>query len=183
MAQPNADYHGLRFWLALIFSGQPEAGIEFAQRAIRQNPTFLGRPFYLMGLAEFALGNPDLAVQHVERAIQQAPGNKADFSGILAAAYGTLARAEQAEAAFEAFSEGYLNRSMVAWSARSDAFANPQFHTWRRIGLAWSVYSFPFADPNVLDRLAEGFRAAGASAGVGGYLPLNAINRLIGPEI
>jgi hypothetical protein len=55
--------------------------------------------------------------------------------------------------------------------------------TWRRIDLAWSVYSFPFADPNVLDRLADGFRVAGASAGVGGYLPLNATNRLTDPKI
>jgi TolB-like protein/Flp pilus assembly protein TadD len=215
-AQPNADIHVLRSWLALkkhqhrravtearqalvlkpndadalealaealIYSGQPEAGIEFAQRAMRQNPTLLGRPFYLMGLAEFALGNPDMAVRHVERAIQQAPGRTADFSGLLAAAYGTLGRAGRAEAAFDAFSEGFLNRPKLAWSVRSESFANPRFHTWSRIDLAWSVYSFPFADNTVLDRLAEGFKVAGAAAGLGGYLPLSTPNRLTGPEI
>ncbi len=41
---------------ALIYAGQPEEGIEFAQQALRQNPTLRGRPLYLMGLGEFALG-------------------------------------------------------------------------------------------------------------------------------
>ncbi|MCH8883835.1 MAG: hypothetical protein IIA41_10105, partial [SAR324 cluster bacterium] len=43
---------------ARIYAGQPRSGIELAQKAMRQNPTLLARPFMLMGLAEFALGNP-----------------------------------------------------------------------------------------------------------------------------
>lgn len=151
MAQPNADFHVLHSWLALnkhqhdraiieakqalklnpndadalealaealIYARQPKAGIEFAQRAMRQNPTLLGRSLYLAGLAEFALGNPNGTIQYVERTIDQTPRKKADFSGILAVAH-----------------------------------------------------------------LAKGFRVAGASAGAGGYLPLDATNRLTGSEI
>ena len=49
--------------------------------------------------------------------------------------------------------------------------------------LAWSVFSYPFADRNVLERLAGGFKAAGAPESVGGYLPLHAANKLSGSEI
>jgi TolB-like protein/class 3 adenylate cyclase/Flp pilus assembly protein TadD len=216
MAEPNADFHVLRSWLALrkrqhdraiaeaeqalelspndadaleamaealIYVGQPEAGMEFAQRAMRQNPTLLGHPLYLMGLAEFALGNSEKAIEHVEGAMRQAPARKADFSGILAAAYGELGIAEQAKAAFAAFGQGLLNRPTLAWTVYLESAANPRFHTWRRIGLAWSVYSYPFANRAVLDRLASGFKVAGASVGIGGYLPLDAINKLSGTEI
>jgi tetratricopeptide (TPR) repeat protein len=168
---------------ALIYAGQAEAGMGFARRALRQNPTLLGRPFYLMGLAEFALGNPEGAVRHVEQALRHAPGRRADFSGLLAASYGLLDRIEEAEAAFEDFGRGFLNRPRLAWQAQSEAFANPRFHTWRRVGLAWSVFAFPFADPDVLVRLAGGLMAAGAAAGVGEYLALDDSNRLPGPEI
>ena len=40
---------------ALIHAGQPKQGMDFAQRAMRQNPSLLARPLYLMGLAEFAI--------------------------------------------------------------------------------------------------------------------------------
>ncbi len=46
---------------AQIYAGRPNAGLELAKKAIRQNPTLLARPFLLMGLEEFALGNPDKA--------------------------------------------------------------------------------------------------------------------------
>jgi TolB-like protein/Flp pilus assembly protein TadD len=168
---------------ALIYAGQAKAGIKFANRAMRQNPSLLGRPIYLVGLAEFAQGNPEKAVENLELAIREAPSRKADFAGILAAALGELGRAEQAEAAFRSFSQGILNRPSMAWSVKPEAFANPRFHTWRRLDLAWSVYSYPFADRGVLERLAAGFEAAGAPSSVGGYLPLGATNALRGPEI
>ncbi len=41
---------------------------------------------------------------------------------------------------------------------------------------------FPFSGPGVLDRLAQGFKVAGARA-FSGYLPLHLTNRLSGPEI
>jgi adenylate cyclase len=168
---------------ALIYAGQPKAGIEYAKKAMRQNPTLLGRPLYLMGLAEFALGSAQRAIGHLEHAIREAPSKKADFAGILAASYGELGRSEQAEAAFESFGQGILNRPSMAWSVKSEAFANPRFHTWRRIDLAWSTYSYPFADRRVQKRLADGFKVAGASESVGGYLPLHAANELSGSEI
>jgi hypothetical protein len=201
MAQPNTDVHVLRSWLALrkhqhglaiaeaeqglklspndtealealsealIYSGQPERGIELAERAMRQNPTLFARPLYLLGLAEFALGHPDKAIEHLNRALRQAPG-EANFSGLLAAAYGELGLVEQAKAAFETFILGWSERFAEAGgSARS---------------LSISVSIYPFSNPGVLDRLANGFRVAGARVGIGQYLPLHSTNRVSGPEI
>ena len=51
------------------------------------------------------------------------------------------------------------------WSVFKQIFAdhwdgfkqvNPRYHTWQRVGLAWAVYAHPFADPKVLERLAQG---------------------------
>lgn len=193
MAQPNADFHVLRSWLAsnkrqhdraiaeaeralalspngadaleamaaaLIYSGRPKEGMEFVQKAMRQNPTLLGRPLYLMGLAEFALGNPDKAVELLERATALAP-DQTDFAGVLAAAYGELGRTEQAKAAYGTWGQGFVGRSP---------------------NVAWSMAMHPFSQQSVLDRLANGFKGAGASS-VFGYLPLHTKNRLSGSEI
>jgi Tfp pilus assembly protein PilF len=197
MSHPNADYHILRSWLALkkhqhdraiaeaeqalelnpnnpealealaeafIYAGQPKAGIELAERAARQNPTSLGRALYLMGIGEVALENPAKALKYLNRAMQQAP-NETYFSGILVAIYGALGRNEEAETAFEFFQQ-------------QGDFAGKDF---LRLGQIVSLY--PFSDPNVLDYLANSFKAAGVPVGIGGYLPLHKMNEMSGSEI
>ena len=149
---------------ALIYSGRPKEGIAFAQRTMRLNPTHLGRPLYLMGAAEFALGNSDKAVEQLERGREHAP-NSTRLAGFLAAAYGELGLTEQAKAAFKVF------RHNIAVGLHS---------------LPFSVALYPFTQDGVLVRLAKGFRVAGAIVmdPIGpGYLPLHATNKLSGPEI
>jgi TolB-like protein/class 3 adenylate cyclase/Flp pilus assembly protein TadD len=147
---------------AQIYAGQPKAGIELAERAMRQSPTLLARPFLLMGLAEFALGNPDKAAEHIERAFELGSG-EIDYAAILAAAYGKLGHIDQAKAAFDNFRQGYV----------LDHSPN----------VAQSMGQFQFSDPSVLERLAEGLKLAGVRVGIGGYLPLHEMNRLSGAEI
>ena len=147
---------------AQIYAGQPKVGIELAQSALRQNPTLVARPFLLMGLAEFALGNPDKAAEYIERAFGLG-SEEVDYAGILVAAYGELGRIDQAEAAYDIFGAG----------------VTPS----RPPHLAWSMVFFPFSDRSVLERLAEGFKLAGVNVGIGGYLPLHEMNKLGGPEI
>lgn len=168
---------------ALIYAGRSDEAMPYIQDAERSNPLLLARPYYLRGLAEFASGDPGRAVEHLERAIELAPGGRTDFSGILAAAYGELDRTNEAEAAFEAYKIKFLNRPARSSTMSAQPFTNPRYHTWRRFGLAWAVYSHPFARREVLDRLARGFEKAGAWAGVGKYLPLHEENRLAGDEI
>ncbi|MDH3692810.1 MAG: hypothetical protein OEU36_25570, partial [Gammaproteobacteria bacterium] len=195
-AQPLADVYVVRSWLALnkhqqkqaiaeakralelnanevdalealalsqIYAGQPESGIELVKRAMRQNPTLLARPFLLMGLAEFALGNTDRAVDHIKRAFELG-SEEILFAGILAAAYAELGIIDQAEAAFEVFRQIYI-----------------------RPDLSRMMINFPFANSDVLQRLAKGLALSGAkvwySAEDGGYVPLNEANKLSGAEI
>ncbi len=168
---------------ALIYSGRPQDGILQAQQAMAQNPLLLGRPLYLIGLAEFALGNPDQTILRLARAIELAPAHRPEFSGLLAAAYGELGRAAEAEAAFAVYREGLLNRPALAWSVAPQPFVNPRSNTWWRVDLAWAVYAHPFASREVLERLAKGLKVAGATSGIGGFLPIYAENRLSGEEI
>ena len=131
---------------------------------MRQDPMLLARPFLLMGLAEFALGNPDKAAEHIERAFDLG-SEEIDYAGILAAAYGELGRIDPAKAAFDMFRQGYVNPP----------------------DLARSMVPFPFSDADVLERLAEGLEFTGLkiwfSREDGGYLPLHRLNRLSGAEI
>jgi tetratricopeptide (TPR) repeat protein len=145
---------------AQIFAGEPKAGLELAQSVWRQNPTRATRPFLLMGLAEFALGNPDKAVEHIERAFELG-SEELHYAVVLAAAYGELGRIDQAKAAFDVYRRG-------------EPF---------QPDLTQSMVVFPFSDRSVLERLAEGLKLAGVSVGVGDYLPLHEKNRLSGPEI
>jgi TolB-like protein/class 3 adenylate cyclase len=149
---------------AQIYAGQPQAGIELAERAMRQNPTLLTRPFLLMGLGEFALGHFDRAADRIEQAFELG-SEEIRYKGILAASYGLLGRTDRAQAAFAAFRQSFA--------------AAPD--------LARSMSVFPFADASILERLAEGLELAGAQTWFprkdGGYLPLSASNRLSGAEI
>jgi tetratricopeptide (TPR) repeat protein len=118
----------------------------------------------LMGLAEFTLGSSDKAVEHIERAFELG-SEEIVYAGILAAAYGELGRIDQATEAFDMFQRAYANQPELARS------------------MVW----FPFSDPYVLERLAEGLELAGAKVYYtredGGYLPLHELNRLSGAEI
>jgi tetratricopeptide (TPR) repeat protein len=168
---------------ALIYSGRPQDGMLQAQRAMARNPLLLGRPLYLLGLAEFALGNPDQTILRLARAIELAPAHRPEFSGLLAAAYGELGRAAEADAAFAVYQQGLLNRPALAWSVAPQPFENPRYHTWWRVDLAWAVYAHPFTSREVLARLAKGLEVAGATSGIGGFLPVYAETRLTGKDI
>ena len=148
---------------ALIYAGQPKAGIELAERALRQNPTSLGRAVYLMGTAEFALGNPIKALEYLDRAMRQAP-KEILIAGLLTAVHGELGQMEQAKAAFEVFEQ-------------QQNFVNRVVHLDKLVSL------YPFSDQETLVRLANGFKAGGVPASIGGYLPLYKMNKLSGSEI
>lgn len=168
---------------AEIYAGKAEDGLKAAERALRQNPAAPARAHYLIGLANYAQGQPQAALDALDLAIATAPGRRSEFAGIRAATLAELGRQEDAREAFEVFSRGYLDRPSMSWTVRPETFRNPRFHTWRNIDLAWSVFTHPFRDPLVQERFAASLRVAGAPEGIGGYLALNRGNRLTGAEI
>jgi TolB-like protein/class 3 adenylate cyclase len=145
---------------ALVYAGQPKAGIEHANRALRQNPAQPGRPLFLIGLAKFAMAETTRAVKTLKRAIEHAP-NETNFPAILAAAYGELGRKDEARAAFDDFNQN--------------------------LDSLWTLHElvalFPFSDAGVLQRFAQGLKNAGLTVHSAEYLPLDSSKRLIGPEI
>jgi TolB-like protein/class 3 adenylate cyclase len=149
---------------ALIYSGRPEAGIELAKRVMRQNPTLLASPSLLIGLAEFALGNPEIAVEYLERGFELG-SEEIRYAGVLAATYSELDRIDHAKQAHEVFQQVDINPS--------------------ELGDAMTL--FPFSDPGVLLRLAKGLERAGIKVWFtvedGGYMPLVDSNKLSGAEI
>ncbi len=151
--------------LAQIYAGHPESGIKLAKRVMRQNPTLLAKPSLLIGLAEFALGNSEIAVQLIERGFELG-SKEIRYAGILAAAYAELDRVDQAKRAFEVFQQVDILDS---------------------IDLADAMVLFPFSDSDVLRRLAKGLELSGIKVWYtvedGGYMPLVESNKLSGVEI
>ncbi len=145
---------------ALIFAGRSREGIEYAQRAMRQNPTQPGRPLYLIGLAEFSLGNTGEAAKFLNRA-QSHAAKERRFAGLLAAAYGELGQTAQAKASLAEFKPTH-----------DDNFPLHEIMSF-----------YPFSNASVLNRFADGLKVAGANVQSGGFLPLHAANRLTGSEI
>jgi TolB-like protein/class 3 adenylate cyclase/Flp pilus assembly protein TadD len=197
-AWPTADLHVVRSWLALnkhqhevaiaeaeqalelnpndvdaleaiaraqIYAGHPEVGLAFIERVIRQNPVLLARPFLLKGLAAFSQGDLEGTALHIERAFDLG-SEEITFKGILAASYALLGRIEAAREAFAVFRGS-------RWGESKE--------------LARAVVQFPFADDQVLARLAEGLELSGAKVWFtrddGGYLKITDANRMQGPEI
>jgi TolB-like protein/Flp pilus assembly protein TadD len=197
-AWPTADLHVVRSWLALnkhqhevaiaeaeqalelnpndvdaleaiaraqIYAGHPEVGLAFIDRVIRQNPILLARPFLLKGLAAFSQGDLEGATLHIERAFDLG-SEEITFNGILAASYALLGRMEAAREAFAVFRGS-------RWGESKE--------------LSRAVVQFPFADDQILARLAEGLELSGAKVWFtrddGGYLKVTGVNRLRGAEI
>jgi len=149
---------------ATIFGGKPNEGIELAQRAMRQNPSQLARPYMLIGLAKFVLGDMEASASHIETALELG-SKEMVYAGVLAAAYALLGNTERAMSALGLFHQAFIQQP----------------------DLARAMVKFPIADRAKLALLAEGLELAGVKAQYpreyGGYLPLDASSRLTGVEI
>jgi len=149
---------------AKIYAGHPDSGIQLAKRVIRQNPTLQATPSLLIGLAQFALGNPESAIEHIERGFELG-SREIQYAGILAAAYAELGQLEPAKKANEAFQQ-------------ADNYDTE---------LAEAMSLFPFSDSDTLRRLANGLELSGVKVWYtvedGGYMSLVDSNQLNGDEI
>jgi TolB-like protein/class 3 adenylate cyclase len=150
--------------LAQIYAGHPESGINLAKRVMRQNPTLLASPSLLIGLAEFALGNSERAVEQIELGFELG-SKEIRYAGILAAAYAELDRVDKAKQALKVFQQVDVG--------------SPE--------LADAMILFPFSDSDVLRRIASGLELSGIKVWYtvedGGYMPLLESNKLSSAEI
>jgi TolB-like protein/class 3 adenylate cyclase/Flp pilus assembly protein TadD len=154
--------HWIMAW-ALIYAGSPEDAVEFAKTAMRLDPHYAAPNLFLLGLAYFAMGQMEEAVNMFERAITHNPELRG-LSAPLAAAYAHLGRDQEARLALV-----YYRNEWSWWGWSPDLLRVMQF--------------FPFKDPEVADRLADGLLKAGLPGQTSGYCKVSHEHKLIGEKI
>lgn len=113
-------------------------------------------------MAHFAMGQLEEAVTWWERAITLYPEVREGYSILLAPAYAHLGRDQEARTALEDFEE--------LWEGVTP-------------NLRDVMYWFPFKDPEVADRFADGLLKAGLAGKPSGYYKLSEEDKLTGEEI
>jgi len=158
---PNdSDSHGA-LAKALIFAGRPEEALDAIERAMRLDPHNIAYPLYLRGLARFCMGQLKEAVTSIERSLIHNPEFKRG-SGVLAAAYAHMGRDQEASTALIDFKEGLPPQHGI---------------------LKYTMWLWPFKDPEVAERFADGLLKAGSPGQLSQYLKIYAENQLSGTEI
>jgi TolB-like protein len=143
----------------LIFDGRPEEAVDFVKKAMRLDPHKLAPYLYLLGLARFSLEQMQEAAALIERALNHGPETKM-WIPVLVAAYGYLGREQEAHAAYFGASQ---------WVG-----APP---------LREAMYFYPFKDPEVAERFADGLLKAGVIGERSGYYKVSEEDRLTCEEI
>jgi len=158
--EPNnpASYAAMGHTLSL--SGRPREAVDFINRAIRLDPLNPSHYLYLLGGAQFCMGNLEEAATLIEKGLRINP-ELTRAASWLTATYGLLGRKKEARAALEIYKKGRE--------------AAPRI---RNI-----MYFFPFNDPALADRFAEGLIKGGVPGRPSEYLPGFKENRLNGEEI
>ncbi|UCE50862.1 MAG: adenylate/guanylate cyclase domain-containing protein [Desulfobacterales bacterium] len=141
---------------ALVYGGKPNKGIEYIETAMRLDPRFQTDPLYLLGIAHFCMRQYEKAVSLLERALKRipAPGQRLYP---LVAAYAHLGRFKEAKKAADVWAQ--------------------------MLGLKYTMYRFPFKDPEVAERFVDGLIKAGYPALHSDYYKLHERNKLTGEEI
>ena len=151
----------------LSMAGRPKEAIEYVNRGMRLDPLNPSRYLYLLGVANFCMGELAEAAALVEKALRLNPENES-IATELAAFYGLLGRDQEARAMIETVREKFGGATDVVGS---DLAARMQY--------------MPFKDRTVADRYAEGLLKAGVPPGniSGGYFPAYKENQLTGEKI
>jgi Flp pilus assembly protein TadD len=155
----NAEAHRALAY-ALFYANRLEKAIESAKRALRLDPNNRAVPLQYIGRAHFAMGNFEQAVSFIERARDLNP-KVTPHSAMLAAALAHLGRDEEARIALDKYNESWGYSPSV-----------------REV-----MYFWPFKDPVVAKRFAEGLVKGGLSPPPSGYYVLSDRERLTGDEI
>jgi adenylate cyclase len=147
---------------ALNWAGRPQEAVDSAMRAMRLDPRFPAGYIWSLGMAHFAMGQLEEAVTWLERAITLYPEVREGYSILLAPAYAHLGRDQEARTALEDYEE--------SWEGFTP-------------NLRDVMYWFPFKDPEVADRFADGLLKAGLAGEPAGYYKFSEEDKLSGEEI
>jgi len=99
---PNDPEMKLCMAEVLVFAGKPKEAIDFAKRAMRQDPRYIGFSLLHLGQAHFCMGQYEKAVTFLERAAKHIPEYKWLYV-FLATSYTHLGRVQEARAALQKY--------------------------------------------------------------------------------
>jgi TolB-like protein/Flp pilus assembly protein TadD len=159
--EPNDPSGHFAMAKALIFDGRPEKAVGFVKRAMRLDPHNPARHLYLLGLAHFAMGQLEQAVNSTERALKLSP-EAYSWALLLAATYGCLGRDQEARGALQ------------KWSRFLGGFL---------LDLRYTMTFLPFKDQVVAGRFADGLLKVGVLGRPSGYYKVSEEGKLTGEEI
>jgi TolB-like protein/Flp pilus assembly protein TadD len=163
---PNDPACNSGMGFVLLNTGKPKEAIDFIDRAIRLDPHNPSRYLFLLGVAQFCMGNLEEAANLIEKAHRINPEFTSSISW-LASINGLLGREKEARAALETYKQ---KQESLRWP-----YLEPK--------LPETMYFFPFKDRAVADRVAEGMVKAGIPGPPSGYFPAFKENQLTGEEI
>jgi len=158
--EPNGAESNFDMGYALVFLGRAEEGIDYLKKSIELDPLHPGWALFYMGVSQFSMGQFDEAVELINRALAYNPKTH-KMLGILAAAYAHLGREKEAQDSLQNYLRGFYYR--------------PNLNT--------IMSEWPFKDPKVADRLAEGLIKAGLPGQASDYCKVVKENKLTGEEI
>ncbi len=144
---PNDPEAYIAMAWAMITTGNPEAGLELVERAIRLNPTYPTYYALARGMAYFAMDDLHKAVDVFAEVLEREPG-AIQLALPLAATYAHLGKRADARAA------------LLLWE--------PGASQWELSNIQYS-YHFPYewsGDNSVMDRLFEGLKYAALPLGI-----------------
>ena len=161
---PNDPACSSGMGFVLLNTGKTKEAIDFIDRAIRLDPHNPSRYLFLLGVAQFCMGNLQEAANSIEKARRINPEFTSSVPW-LASIYGLLGREKEARAALETYKK-------EEW-----------WWPFGELRLPEIMYFFPFKDRAVADRVAEGLIKAGVEGQPSGYFPAFKENQLTGEEI
>ncbi len=142
----------------MILAGEPDEGAEILEKATRLDPHVPSTYQYYIGVAAFCRGNLEKAAECADTVMKMNPGSS-QRAGFHTAVFALLGRPEESRKTFGTFvSKRKLNVTIMA-------------------------YHWPFRDPALSDRFAEGLVKAGLPDGPIGNPKIIPENRIAGKEL
>ena len=124
--QPNDPYVMVYHGVILCFSGQAQAGIEYAKRALRLDPLYSRTPYLnILGLTYYQTGQYQLALDAFLRSLERGGPNGPGIQAMRAATYSLLGQTTEAKTTLELLAmlnNGFSWQRYETWLQR--AFKN-----------------------------------------------------------
>jgi TolB-like protein len=137
--EPNNAIINLQMGRVLTLIGNPRKGLNFIQKAMRQDPHYPARALYLQGLARFGMADFEKAIPFFEKSYQLNP-EMLETARILTATYALRDRDDDAGRLVNRLHSKFAG---ILWLP------------------GWAVRFFPFKAPQIVDQFVVGYLKSG----------------------